>query len=70
MSPAPASPDPCRCPLCGQPNHCAMTLASPSPEPCWCVSANFSKALLAQVPPAAQGKCCICAVCAAQASEE
>ena len=57
--------DPCRCPLCGGPNACAM--ASPatgqSPQPCWCVRETFSPALLQRLPPQAQGKACICQAC-------
>ncbi|MDP4613444.1 MAG: cysteine-rich CWC family protein [Limnohabitans sp.] len=60
--------DPCRCPLCGQPNACAM--ASPSTEaaasgPCWCTRVQFSADLLKQVPEAARNKACICAACVA-----
>lgn len=62
--------DPCRCPLCGQPNACANELAratgAPQP-PCWCTTVRFAPELLARVPAAAQGRACICAACAAQA---
>ena len=37
-------------------------------QPCWCVAASFSDELLARVPPAARGRACICAACAAAAS--
>ena len=61
--------DPSRCPLCGQPNQCAMELArasgQPATAPCWCTQISFSPSLLAQVPPAAQKRACICASCAA-----
>ncbi|MBA4255733.1 MAG: hypothetical protein C0445_07655 [Polaromonas sp.] len=71
----PAPPDPGCCPVCGQPNQCAMELArqtgAASTEPCWCTQVNFSAELLARVPAQAQGLACICARCAraAQASE-
>ena len=62
--------DPCRCPLCGGPNACAMT--QPEGEraagPCWCVSVTFSQELLQRVPPQAQRKACICPACV-QASQ-
>jgi hypothetical protein len=31
--------------------------------PCWCTQADFTADLLARVPPEAQRKACICAVC-------
>jgi len=59
-------PDPSRCPLCGQPNGCAMvrerTSGEPQP-PCWCTRATFSAGLLARIPAAARGKACVCAAC-------
>ena len=59
-----------RCPLCGASNACAMEAekASALPQPpCWCVNMGFTPELLAQVPQEAQGKACICAVCAKNA---
>lgn len=73
MRSTPSAPDPCRCPLCGQSNACANETAratgQPQP-PCWCTTVTFPPALLARVPPEAQGQACICAACvrAAQAS--
>ncbi|PUE45685.1 hypothetical protein B9Z47_15510 [Limnohabitans sp. 2KL-1] len=68
--------DPCRCPLCGQSNACAMALASAtikaeaaSAPPCWCTRVQFSADLLQQVPEEARHKACICAACVA-ASED
>jgi len=55
------------CPLCGQPNRCAMELerATGVPQPpCWCTQVKFEPALLAQVPPDAQGLACVCPACA------
>ena len=64
MNPLP-SIDPCRCPLCGQPNHCAMEQpgAVGMQEPCWCTRAQFSVQLLQQVPEPLKGKACICQAC-------
>ncbi|MDI9332444.1 MAG: cysteine-rich CWC family protein [Alphaproteobacteria bacterium] len=59
--------DPSRCPLCGQPNGCAMHAAQvsgQSRQPCWCVVQHFSAEVLARVPTAAQNKACICPRCA------
>jgi hypothetical protein len=60
--------DPSRCPLCGQPNRCAMEVqrATGVPQPpCWCTEVSFDAALLARVPAEAQRRACICAACAA-----
>jgi hypothetical protein len=59
--------DPCRCPLCGQPNACANEQARVSGEAqpaCWCTAVHFSPGLLARVPAEAQRRACICAACA------
>jgi len=68
----PAADDPVPpgiCPLCGAGNACAMAGGSDPDRPCWCMAVSFSDALLARVPPAARGRACICAVCAAAAVE-
>ncbi len=71
--------DPGLCPLCGQPNRCAMACAPQTDgldgpdvasqpkqaEPCWCTRVQFSERLLQQVPAAAKNKACICLRCAA-----
>jgi len=59
--------DPGRCPLCGQPNGCAMEAERASgvaQPPCWCREVRFDAALLARVPAAAQRCACICHACA------
>ena len=63
--------DPCRCPLCGQANHCAMEdKANAQPQtPCWCTREQFSAALLRQIPDAAKGKACICQACVQKAAQ-
>ncbi|WP_442881574.1 cysteine-rich CWC family protein [Comamonas sp.] len=40
-----------------------MTAGLP-PESCWCMQTPVSKDALAQLPPEARGKACICPVCA------
>ena len=60
-------PDPACCPLCGQPNRCAMELQRETGEaqpPCWCTQVDFSADLLARVPREAQGRACLCPACA------
>ncbi|MGV0989705.1 cysteine-rich CWC family protein [Limnohabitans sp.] len=66
-----SSVDPCRCPLCGQANRCAMEdLAPAQPQaPCWCTREQFSAALLQQVPETARGKACICQACVQKAAQ-
>ncbi|MGZ8993995.1 MAG: cysteine-rich CWC family protein [Burkholderiaceae bacterium] len=54
------------CPLCGEPNQCAMASAGAEALPCWCTRAAFSAALLASVPPSAKGRFCICQRCVKQ----
>jgi hypothetical protein len=54
--------DPSRCPLCGVENQCGMAAGSTE---CWCFGATVSKDALERLPPAALGKACVCARCAA-----
>ena len=59
--------DPTLCPICHEPNICAMEKAKATgtkPERCWCMDAVFTPAVMDQVPDAAKGKACICAKCA------
>jgi hypothetical protein len=66
-SPAEAGPDTGRCPLCGEPNACAMEEQRRTGEtqpPCWCVQMKFEPSLLARLPPGAVGVACICSRCA------
>jgi hypothetical protein len=61
--------DATRCPLCGQPNRCAMEVQRETGQaqpPCWCTQADFSRELLARVPEPLRGQACICATCAAK----
>jgi hypothetical protein len=65
----PTAVDAARCPLCGQPNRCAMEVVRETgiaQPPCWCTGVDFSSELLARIPVAAQGQACICAACAAR----
>jgi hypothetical protein len=70
--PSLASVDVCACPLCGNPNQCAIEVAQATKQPvatCWCVNVSFSPELLAKVPAAAQKKACICQACATQQTQ-
>jgi hypothetical protein len=66
---APASFDPSHCPLCGQPNRCAMEAERATGQqqpPCWCTQLTFEPALLDRIAPQARGLACICQACAAK----
>jgi hypothetical protein len=56
------SNDPAKCPLCSQPNHCAVA-ADPNATECWCEDLEFPQALLDQVPNNDQDQTCICRNC-------
>lgn len=56
------------CPLCGEPNNCAMEQEKKTglkQDPCWCVSMEFPKELLATLP--SDAKACICNACVERA---
>lgn len=55
------TPDPDRCPLCGQPNACGVA----GPGPCWCSLETVPAGLLDRIPPALRGKACVCRRCIA-----
>jgi len=64
--------DPGRCPLCGQPNVCAIEkqrISGQPQPPCWCTAVNIAPALLARVPAAARQRACVCAACALAAAK-
>jgi hypothetical protein len=66
----PPSPDPTLCPLCFQPNRCAMEMQRATGQaqpPCWCTQVDFAAEVLARVPAEAQRLSCLCAACARQA---
>jgi hypothetical protein len=54
--------EPARCPLCGQPNLCALA-ADPNASECWCDSEEFPPELLAKIPAKAVRKTCVCREC-------
>jgi hypothetical protein len=53
-----------RCPLCGQPNECAVVATGRLDAPCWCTAVVVDPGALARVPDAALGKACLCVRCA------
>ena len=57
------------CPLCGQPNQCAMEVQRATGQeqaPCWCTQVSFSQRLLDSIPAAGKHLACVCARCATQ----
>ncbi|MCB8746131.1 cysteine-rich CWC family protein [Rhodoferax sp. U2-2l] len=64
----PPAPQPGLCPICGQPNACAMEaerVTGVKQPPCWCTTASFSPSLLDRIPAAARHTACVCAACVA-----
>ena len=68
LSAIPSTPtDASLCPLCGQPNQCAMEaqrVTGLEQAPCWCTQVTFSQGLLDSIPAAGQHLACVCATCA------
>ena len=62
MTPETVEPTPAACPLCGQPNQCAIVAGRPA-HSCWCMTAAISAEALAAIPAADRGKACICPAC-------
>ncbi|UPQ83895.1 cysteine-rich CWC family protein [Pseudomonas knackmussii] len=58
------TPDPSKCPLCGQPNACGHCDSTTAAQPCWCFSVAIAPDVQRRIPDEAQGKACICARCA------
>jgi hypothetical protein len=59
----PPTPSANTCPICGQPNQCAMALGQPA-ETCWCWGAKISQDILKRIPAKERGTACICPKCA------
>lgn len=55
------------CPLCEQPNECAMEVERATgvlQPPCWCSQIKFEAALLSRIPEHKRAKACVCPRCA------
>lgn len=50
------------CPLCGEPNQCAMA-ADPNAAECWCEGVDFPVELLEKAPENAVRRTCVCQKC-------
>ena len=55
--------DPALCPLCGEPNACALAQAGAAQAECWCASRRFDPGLIARLPPESARRACICSRC-------
>lgn len=65
---SPVEMDEGKCPLCGEPNGCRAAVISPcNSESCWCFETAVPESLKDRVPPALQGKACICLKCVQKA---
>ena len=53
--------EPCRCPLCGQPNDCGIVAGAAT---CWCCETAIPAEVLEKIPPEARGIACVCKTCA------
>jgi hypothetical protein len=56
--------DPSLCPVCGEPNTCAMSQGKAVTE-CWCFGAPISESALQRIPSQAKNLACVCPRCAA-----
>lgn len=54
--------DTIKCPLCSEPNQCAMA-ADPNATECWCEFVEFPRELLTRIPENAVRKTCVCQKC-------
>ena len=52
-----------KCPLCDQPNRCAM-VEDESISACWCTSIRLTEDMLETTPAKDRGVRCVCATCA------
>ncbi|MEZ5718808.1 MAG: cysteine-rich CWC family protein [Burkholderiaceae bacterium] len=58
----PQTPPASQCPLCTQPNQCAMAQGLPAAQ-CWCMHSTLSTEALASLAPQERGQRCICPSC-------
>ena len=58
------------CPLCGQPNACAVSACGRFDVDCWCTQITFAPEALERIPPELKNKACLCSRCAQGQSAE
>ncbi|KAF1072800.1 MAG: hypothetical protein GAK45_00074 [Pseudomonas citronellolis] len=59
------TPDPTRCPLCGQANRCTQADPALEASACWCFETRIDPAALQRIPPEQIDRSCLCPRCAA-----
>lgn len=59
------TPDPSRCPLCGQSNRCTQADPALEGQACWCFSERIERNALERIPPELVDRACLCPRCAA-----
>ena len=59
-------PNPARCQLCGEPNHCQLCSPAAYKGQCWCAQGEVPPELLARVPENFRHRACICRKCVEQ----
>ncbi|MFK8397302.1 cysteine-rich CWC family protein [Pseudomonas sp. BGr12] len=59
------TPDPSRCPLCGQSNRCTQADPALQGQDCWCFSTPIDREALKRIPPGLVDRACLCPRCAA-----
>lgn len=59
------TPDPSRCPLCGQSNRCTQADPALEGQACWCFSERIDRNALERIPPELVDRACLCPRCAA-----
>jgi len=57
-------PQACTCPVCGQPNGCAVAQTRRFDVACWCREVRIDPTVLARIPPEKRGQACVCRACA------
>ncbi|RYF38448.1 MAG: hypothetical protein EOO27_50795 [Comamonadaceae bacterium] len=57
------------CPLCGQPNQCAIAAGLPA-QSCWCMARVIAPEALAAVPTEQRGRVCICPACGSSGTQQ
>ena len=57
------------CPLCGGPNGCAPAACGRFDVDCWCSRTRIAAEVLARIPADQRMKACVCARCAAGATD-
>ena len=58
------TPDPTRCPLCGQSNRCSQADPALEGQACWCFSTRIDRNALERIPPELVDRACLCPRCA------